>query len=400
MLTLPEIHRAADLLRKRIIRTPLVYSPTFSEMTGVKIFLKLETLQKAGSFKVRGAAYRILSDKTGIGEKGVIAASAGNHAQGVSVAAAMAGIPATIVMPLHASLSKLAATNSYGARVILHGENLTEAIGEAKRLAEESGAVFIHPFDDPGILAGTATIGLEILEDLPDCDVIVVPVGGGGLIAGIAAAAHLIRPGIRIIGIQAKACPSAFDALRAGEAVDVEPGPSIADGIMVSRVGSLTLPVIQSLVEEIVIVDEEEITDAMLLLLERKKVIAEGAGASPLAGLLSGRIRLNPGDRVVLVISGGNVDTPLLDRIIRIGLLRTGRLMHYAVTLDDSPGNLARFLSVVGGCGGNVMNIRHSRMDPDLPVKKVRVEVEIETRDKRHIGEIRNALVKAGFSEG
>lgn len=398
MLTLADIRTAQAVLKNYIIRTPLVYSPTFSDMTGAKIYLKLETMQKTGSFKIRGAMFRILTQVSELKEKGVVAASAGNHAQGVAVAAGMAGVLATIVMPSYASVSKLAATRHYGAEVIQSGRNLGESIKEAERRAQASGAVFIHPFDDPRIIAGNGTIGCEILEDLPDCDAIIVPVGGGGLISGIALAAKQIRPGIRIIGVQADACPSAREALAKGEPALVNPGPTTADGISVPRTGDLTFPFIRDLVDEIVLVTEEEITDALLLLLERKKVIAEGAGVTPLAALLSGRVRPAGGSRVALVISGGNIDTPLLERIIRAGLMRSGRLIQVIVQLDDVPGALAEIFSVISKTGGNISHIHHRRSSQAFPLHKVIVEIEIETRDQAHSKEIVSSLVNAGYT--
>ena len=305
MVTLADIQAASGLLEGKVIRTPLVHSPTISALTGAEIYLKLECMQKAGSFKVRGATYRILSKREEIGRGGVIAASAGNHAQGVAVAASLAGVPATIVMPTWVSLAKQEATTGYGARIILAGESLEESIEVAKRMAAEQDLTFIHPYDDPMIIAGQGTIGLEILSDLPDVQCVVVPVGGGGLIAGIATAMTALRPGIRVVGVQADACPSAQEAIRAGHPVTVEARPTIADGIRVKRTGEIAFPVIRDLVQDIVLVGEEDIVDAVLTLLERKKVLSEGAGAAPLAALLAGAVRVRPGEKVAAVISGG-----------------------------------------------------------------------------------------------
>jgi len=387
MITLSDIGRARDLITPHIIRTPLVYSPTFSSMSGYEVYLKLETMQKAGSFKVRGAMNRILSGRGGIGEKGVVTASAGNHAQGVAVAARMAGVPATVVMPVWASVSKQAAARSYGAEVILSDEDLEGSIRYAKDLAG-AGMTYIPGFDDPEVMAGQGTIGLEILEDLPDADLILVPVGGGGLIAGIAVAAKATVPEVRVRGVQAAACPSAVEAVKAGRPVLVPAGPTLADGIRVRQVGDLAFPVIRDLVEEILLVGEEEIAGAMLLLLERKRVIAEGAGAAPLAALLSGKVRIGAGSRVVLVVSGGNVDTPLLDRVIHQGLVRDGRVLLAEVVLEDVPGALARLLAVVAGAGGNLLQIHQVRGGRDITVREVRVSLEIEVRDGDHAREL------------
>jgi len=396
MITLSEVRRAGERIAPHIIRTPLVYSPTFSALCGYEVYLKLETMQKAGSFKVRGAVNRILSCRGEIGKKGVIAASAGNHAQGVAVAARLAGVPATVVMPAWASVSKQAAARSYGAEVILSGVTLEESIGHAQDLAK-AGMTYIPAFDDPGVIAGQGTVGLEILEDLPETDLILVPVGGGGLIAGIAVAAKGMDPRVRVGGVQAAACPSATEAVKAGRPVLVEAGATLADGIRVRRVGDLAFPVLRDLVDEIVTVGEEEIAEAMLQLLERKKVIAEGAGAAPLAALISGRVKAREGSRVVLVVSGGNVDTPLLDRVIHQGLVRNGRVLQAEVVLSDVPGALAGLLSVIATTGGNILQIHHVRGGRDLPVQAVRVALEVETRDGEHRKEVIGAVEKEGY---
>jgi len=396
MITLADVREARIRIAPHIIRTPLVSSPTISSLCGYEVYLKLETMQKAGSFKVRGAMNRILTCRDEVGEKGVVAASAGNHAQGVAVAARLAGVPATVVMPVWASVSKQAAARYYGAEVILSGASLEESIGHAQVLAG-TGMTYIPAFDDPGVIAGQGTIGLEILEDLPGTDLILVPVGGGGLVAGIAVAAKGIDPGVRVWGIQAAACPSATEAVRAGRPVLVEAAPTLADGIRVRRVGDLAFPVIRDLVEEIVLVEEEEIARGMLLLLERKRVIAEGAGAAPLAALLSGKVKAREGSRVVLVVSGGNVDTPLLDRVIHQGLVRNGRILLAEVILEDVPGALAGLLSVIAKSGGNILQIREARGGRDLPVLAVRVSLEIETRNREHGEEIVRGVEGAGY---
>ncbi|HVP24352.1 MAG TPA: threonine ammonia-lyase [Methanomicrobiales archaeon] len=396
MVTLSDIRRARQLIAPHVIRTPLVFSPTFSSLSGYGVYLKLETMQKAGSFKVRGAVNRILSRRDEIGEGGVVAASAGNHAQGVALAARLAGVPATVVMPAWASVSKQAAARSYGAEVILSGETLEESMQHAQDLAG-SGMTYIPAFDDPEVIAGQGTIGLEILEDLPEVDLILVPIGGGGLIAGIATAAKGVAPRVRVWGVQAAACPSAAEAMRAGMPVPVEAGPTLADGIRVRKVGDLTFPVIRDLVEEILLVDEEEIGEAMLLLLERKKVIAEGAGAAPLAALISGKVKAEEGSRVVLVVSGGNVETHLLERVIHRGLVGTGRILQVEIVLEDIPGSLARLLGVVAAAGGNILQIHHTRGGRDLPVHSVRIALEVETRDGEHGKEILRRVEEAGY---
>ncbi|HVP94624.1 MAG TPA: threonine ammonia-lyase [Methanoregulaceae archaeon] len=397
MISYEEILRAKKVISPYIIRTPLVYSPTFSEMTGANIYLKLETLQKAGSFKIRGAAYRILNHKHEIGPAGVIAASAGNHAQGVAVAASIAGVPATIVMPVHASITKQMAARSYGARIILKGENLQESIEAAELIAKENGAVFIHPYDDPDIIHGQGTIGLEIIEDLPSVDMVLVPVGGGGLISGIATALSARPNPVSIIGVQAEACPSAYMAFHEGAAIFSKPGKSVADGILVPQTGSLTFPVMKSLVSDIVLVNEKEIIRAMLLLLERKKIIAEGAGSTPLAAVLFKRIAVPRGADIVLVISGGNIDVPLFTRVIEYALTQEDRITHITAWIRDIPGSLAKLLSLIAEQDANIIHIEQRKEKSDFHLDTVIVEIDIETRGTDHAQQIRAIITKAGY---
>lgn len=396
MVSLADIREAEQRIAGHIIRTPLVYSPSVSSLTGARVYLKLETLQMAGSFKVRGASNKILANITTVRERGVVAASAGNHAQGVAVAAHAAGVRATIVMPLWATISKQEATRGYGADVVMYGSSLEESIGRAGELAQE-GRLFIHPYDDDDVIAGQGTIGLEILDDLPGTDMILVPVGGGGLIAGIAIAAKAMRPGIRIMGVQAAACPSASGAIGAGSPVRITARPTIADGIRVAESGARTFPILRELVDQVVLASEEEIADAMLLLLERKHVVAEGAGAAPLAVLLNGSIAIPPGSTVVLVISGGNVDSAQLFRIVRQAMARQGRILRFSVLLDDRPGALAELLAVIAKQGGNILHIDHTQGEGEVPVMMARVEIELETRGWDHAGALRGAIREAGY---
>ncbi len=397
MVTLAEIQAASLLLEGKVIRTPLVYSPTFSEMSGAEVYLKLETMQKAGSFKVRGAANRILSSAGELGTQGVIAASAGNHAQGVAVAASMAGVPATIIMPEWVSLAKQEATLAYGAKVILKGSSLEESIGEALAMAERGHMTFIHPYNDPLVIAGQGTIGLEILEDLPETDLVVVPVGGGGLISGIATAVKSLRTSARIVGVQAQACPSALSALGAGIPTTVDAQPTIADGIRVKRIGDLAFPVMKDLVDEVVLVDEQAIVNAILTLLERKKVLSEGAGAAPLAALLSHRVRIQEGEHVVLLISGGNVDTFLLERILKKGLYASGRMVQLRVPVEDEAQSISLLLETLARQGAVINQIGQERSAPDLPVHQMRVILELEVRGRPHLKGLIAALNAAGF---
>lgn len=397
MIALEDVRKAARLIEGRVIRTPLVRSPTFSRMAEAEVYLKLECLQMGGSFKVRGATYKVLSRFEEIGSAGVVAASAGNHAQGVALAAKAAGLPATIVMPVWASIGKQEATRGYGAEVILAGDNIAESITVAQKMAED-GRVFIHPYDDLEIIAGQATIGLEILEDLPDPDVVIVPIGGGGLIGGIASAIKTLRPETRVVGVQATACPSALKALREGKRVSVDAEKSIADGITVKQIGEANFPIIREKVDDVVLVEEGEISSAVLALLERKKVLAEGAGAVPLAALLSSKVEVAKDSKVVLVISGGNLDSPLLERVVRQGLLKNGRIMRFSACIEDAPGSLARLLDLVAKKGGNVLAIHHARGGKDLSLFRSRVDLEVETRGFDQIEEIKQALKLAGYA--
>jgi len=396
MVSLADIEAAKLRISPYIIHTPLVYSPTISEMIGANVYLKLETLQKAGSFKVRGATNKILSTIDSFLKHGVVTASAGNHGQGVALAAHSAGIPATIVMPGWSSLSKQEATRGYGAQVIIHGESLEESITKAQEIAHK-GALFIHPFDDDEVIAGQGTIALEILDDLPETDMIVVPVGGGGLIAGIATAAKAKKSGIVIIGGQAKECASAIESINQGFPSRIQEGKTIADGIRVAETGSHTLPIMEHNVDHIVLASEEEIADAMLLLLERKHIVAEGAAAVPLATFLNGSIFVKPGSNVVLVISGGNIESAQLFKVIRWALSRQGRIMHFSVMLDDHPGTLARLLFVIAQEQGNILHIHHSTGENDLPVLMARVEIELETRGQDHSITIKKRLADNGY---
>lgn len=396
MLSIEDIRKAAALLRGRVIRTPLVYSRTFSRMTGAEVYLKLENLQETGSFKIRGATYKILSEGDRIGKEGVVAASAGNHAQGVALAASRAGLRSTIVMPEWSSISKQEATRGYGGELLLDGQSIGDCLNKARELGA-TGKTFIHPYDDPGIIAGQGTVGLEIMEDLPDADVIMVPVGGGGLISGIAVAAREIRREVRVIGVQADACPSALEALKTGQRVAVESRRSVADGIAVKQIGEIAFEIIRDRVGEVVLVDEDRIAEAVLMLIERKKLFAEGAGAVAVAALLGGAVSFEPGQKAVLVISGGNMDSPLLDRVLRKGLLKNGRIMRFSICLDDFPGSLASLLSIIAGTGANVLQIYHNRGGADLSIYQSLVELEIETRNFDHITEISDVLKSAGY---
>ncbi|MGD9382727.1 MAG: threonine ammonia-lyase [Desulfobacterales bacterium] len=396
MISIEHIRQAAKMIEGKVIKTPLVYSPSLSKMFGGEIHLKLENLQKTGSFKIRGATYTILTQKDEIGHEGVVAASAGNHAQGVALAARQALIPATIVMPEWASITKQEATRGYGGEVVVEGQSLKECIKKAQQMAL-GGKTFIHPFDDPDIIVGQGTIALEILEDLEQTDMILVPIGGGGIISGIASAVKSIRPGAKVIGVQSAACPSAYISYRKGKITSVDAHHSIADGISVKQVGDLNFDIIRKCVDDVVLVEEDQIAAAILLLLERKKILAEGAGAVPLAALLNGSVTVPRGNRVVLLISGGNVDSSLLGRILSQGLLKNARIMRIRVRLTDAPGSLAQLLALIAGLKANILNIYHDRNARDLPLYVTRVDLEIETRGPEHVEKIAHTLNMAGY---
>jgi len=391
-----EIEAAQKRVQKVIPRTPMIYSDTFSKLTGKEVFLKLENLQKTGSFKIRGAYYKLSQLTPLIKKRGVVAASAGNHAQGVALASSILGIHSTIVMPEGVSLAKQMATQAYGGEIVLYGQNTDEALGYAKKMAR-GGKSLIHPFDDEQVIAGQGTIGLEILEEAPGVEVIIAPVGGGGLISGIAAIVKKKRPDVKMVGVQASHAPSAFYSLKRKRIVEVKVKPTLADGIALQRVGKITFPLIQEGVDEIVTVGENEIASAILLLMERKRVVAEGAGATPLAALLSRGFKTRS-KKVVLVISGGNIDFYLLDRIIEKGLAQTGRLVRMSILLRDVPGALAKLTSLVAGYQANILHIIHERAAKDIPIGFSKVVLVLETRGPDHIQEIQQGFRTKGYS--
>ena len=390
-----EIEFAQRKIQRAILQTPTIYSDTLSKLSGKEVFLKLENLQKTGSFKIRGAYYKLSQFTPSMRKRGVVAASAGNHAQGVALASSLLGIRSTIVMPETVSLAKQVATQAYGGEVLLFGQNTDEALHHAKRLTE-GGKFFIHPFDDEQVIAGQGTIGLEILEEVPGVEAIVAPIGGGGLISGIATIVKKKRPKVRIIGVQSIHAPSAFYSLKRKKIVEGKVRPTLADGIAIRRVGEITFPMIQKGVDEIITVNEDEIASAILLLMERKRIVAEGAGATPLAALMSGRIKTGL-KRIVLIISGGNIDVHLLDRIIEKGLAQTGRLVRFSIFLRDVPGALAKLTRLVAQHRANILHIIHERAARDIPIGFSKVILVLETRGSDHIREIRKGLEEKGY---
>ncbi|MBX5456857.1 MAG: threonine ammonia-lyase [Thermogemmatispora sp.] len=395
-VTIADIWEAYKLLKPLLHHTPLTPSRTLREMTGAEVYLKAENMQRSGSFKVRGASFKLsrLSEKDY--QRGVIAASAGNHAQGVAIAAAQHKIPCTIVMPETAPLAKVMATQGYGAEVVLHGFTYDDAYQRCLELREQTGATFIHAFDDPDIIAGQGTLGLEMLSDLPDADAILVPIGGGGLIAGIAIAARALRPNITIIGVQAAGAPSCRSSLDAGKPLELPAITTVADGIAVKRPGELTFSVIQRLVDDVVLVDDEAIISAVLFLMERCKMLVEGAGAAGVAALLSGTVRL-PGKKVLVPLTGGNIDINLVGRFIEHGLAAAGRYFVIHTRLEDRPGELMRFLGIIADMRINVIDVRHQRISSHLPIMQREETLTLETRDRAQCEQLLERLRAAGY---
>ena len=389
---------ARQVLAGDVHRTPLTYSSHFSRASGKDVYLKLENLQKTGSFKVRGAYFKIKSLMPQVKGRGVVAASSGNHAQGVAYAASRLGVKATIVMPETAPPYKVNATRSYGAEVILHGRVYDDAYLKAVEISRETGAFFVHPFDDPHVIAGQGTIGIEIAEDLPEVDTVLVPVGGGGLIAGIALAVKLrLRDrSVRVIGVEPETAPKLKLSLEAGEPVKITPKPSLADGVITKGVGRLTYSIISRYVDQVVTVGEDDIAKAMYLLLERAKLLAEGAGALPLAALLRYGESL-PGEKIVAVISGGNADLTTLYRVILRGLMVDGRIAKVTLILKDSPGILESTLRVVAKHRCNILDIRHDRFEPKIRPGYARVEILMETPSSETLKELIKDLSENGI---
>ncbi|MDO8427326.1 MAG: threonine ammonia-lyase [Deltaproteobacteria bacterium] len=379
-----------------ITHTPLIFSSSLSRIYGFDCYLKLENLQKTGSFKVRGAYNKISSLTDKERSKGVVAASLGNHAQGVAWASSLLGVRSIIVMPETTPIVKFVATKSYGAQVIFHGKFFDEAYDHAAALSKERGMAFIPPFDDDLVMAGQGTIGLEIIAALPDVDAVIVPIGGGGLISGISSAIKEAGSNAAIFGVEAEASKSCMESLKAGRPVDVERRATLADGIAVKRVGDRTFPIIKKYVEDVVSVGEESIAASILLLLERKKLIAEGAGAAPLAAIMEGKIpKIRKG---VLVLSGGNIDVTMLDRVIRAGMLKEGRIMRISTVVEDSPGFLARLAAEIADLKANILHIIHQREAMDLPVRMIGLEIILEVEGREHGEKVFRTLGEKGYS--
>lgn len=385
-----------DAARRRIQQDPEWVSPcpeskSLSRLCGCTVFVKLENLQTTGSFKDRGALNRLTTLTPAERQAGVIAASAGNHAQAVAYHAGLQGIPARIVMPMGTPLTKVTATRGYGGDVVLHGSNYDDALEHARALGKAEGRTFVHGFDDPFVIAGQGTIGLELLEQTPRMQTVVVPIGGGGLISGIAVALKETNPKIRVVGVQTQALPSMKQSLGKGAPETLPAAMTIADGIAIKRPGALPFALVQRYVDEIVTVDDEEIAAAILLLLEREKTLAEGAGAAALAALYYRKLAVE-GQRVVLIVSGGNIDMTTLDRIIERGLVQDGRLAQFSIRIQDSPGSLARLTALLGELRANILQINHSRAFRHVTLGETEVEVSLETRGREHVRELVRAL--------
>ena len=397
MVTPSDIQAALGRIRDQVYLSPCARSETLSRLTGTHAFLKLENLQMTGAYKERGALNKLLAMPAPDRARGLIAASAGNHAQAVAYHGGRLGVAVTIVMPETTPIMKVANTRAHGARIVLHGANYDEAHAEARRLEQAEGLTFVHPFDDPLVIAGQGTIGLEIMDQVPDVDAVLVPVGGGGLISGVAVALKARRPGVRVIGVEAEAIPCMQAALSAGKPVTLDPASTLADGIAVKRAGDLTFEHVRRHVDEIVTVSEEEIASAILYGLEREKTVAEGAGAVALAALMHRKARGLDGKRVVPVISGGNIDVNLIARIIERGLVKDGRLVRVSISLLDKPGQLAITSGIIAGCRANVIEVHHTRAFASK-FGGTTLQLTLETRGPEHVEEILTALRQQGYS--
>ena len=378
--TYDEIVKANSLRGDEIKKTPLIHSPTFSDLTNSKVYLKAEFTQKTGSFKIRGAYYKIKSLSEEEKKHGVIAASAGNHAQGVAFASSLEKIPCTIVMPKNASPAKVAATRGYGANVILEGINYDESYSKAKEIAKETGAIIIQAFDDPHIIAAQGVVGLEILEDLPDVDEIYLPIGGGGLAAGTVIAIKEKNPNVKVIGVQSKSFPSMYESVKQNTRTMSGGEKTIADGISVKIPGKLTFEIVKNLIDEIVLVDDNEITKAMFLLMERMKFVVEPAGAVGLAYLISKKP--SPGKKVVAVLAGGNVDMYLLGQIVDKGLAAMGRLLVISMALPDRPGIFKEIVDEIALTNANIVEVVHDRLSSKVNAGSVTVTLSLETQGR------------------
>ena len=394
MLTLDKIFNAQVVLKDIIRATKVV--PTNGITTECELFLKPENLQKTGSFKLRGSGYKIATLSDEEKKKGVIACSAGNHAQGVALAASKLGIPSLICLPDSAPISKVEATKGFGAQVCLVNGCYDDAYSKALQLKDEMGYTFVHPFDDENVIAGQGTIGLEIASDLDDIDAVIVPIGGGGLISGVAYALKSIRPSIKVYGVQAAGAPSMYNSIKSGHIECLESASTIADGIAVKQPGENTFELVSKYVDDIALVTEDEISGAILALIEKQKMIAEGAGAVSVAAAMFNKFPIK-GKKVVSLVSGGNIDVTSLSRVIKRGLMKSGRATSLLIELIDKPGQLKDVSRIIADCGGNVTSVHHERAGSTESVNGCYLRIAMETRNYDHVMEIKQALQKEGF---
>jgi threonine dehydratase len=397
MLRFEDVQAARDRVAETTRQTPLEYSHTFSAMTGAEIHLKLELFQRTGSFKLRGATNRIATLSAEQRENGVVTASAGNHAQGVALAATRTGVDSTIVMPEHAPISKVKATWSYGGEVVLYGEDYDEAAERAHEIEREEGRTYVHAFDDDYVMAGQGTIGLEIYDELPEVDTVVVPIGGGGLISGIATALKGQHSDIRVIGVQAEGASSVAESLRKGERLERDSVETIADGIATRTVGERTFEVIRERVDEVVTVSDSEIAVALTTLLERSKTLAEGAGAVALAAVVEQKFEYEDDEVIVPALCGGNIDLNTLTNVIVRGLVETGRYLRIRTVLKDRPGALEELVGVLSTQQVNIYAIEHDRTNRDVAMNDAEVELDLETRGPDHVDDLLAALREHGY---
>jgi threonine dehydratase len=396
-VTLEDIQTAAGRIRGAVVESPCPLSIPLSEATGSTVYCKLEYLQRTGSFKERGARNALLLLSAEQRQRGVIAASAGNHALGVAYHAQLLGVPATVVMPRFAPLTKVVNCRRFGASVVLEGNNIAEARARADVIAAEHGQTYINGFDDPAIIAGQGTIGLEVLKQVPDADAVIVPIGGGGLAAGVSLALKTLKPDIGVIGVEPERAASFSAALKAGKPITIEMRPTLADGLSVPKVGENAFQLARKLVDRTVLVREQDLARAVLRLMELEKAVVEGAGAAPLAACLAGQVPELAGKKIVLLLCGGNIDLNTLDRVIERGLASDGRLCHFTATISDRPGGLARFAGLIAEEGASIIDITHDRAFADEDISTVSVHCVLETRDANHVAALRRRLSDAGF---
>ena len=395
-VTIDDIRKAQDTIKDIVKRTDILESTKLSLLTNANIYYKCENLQKTGSFKVRGACNKIANLTEEEKSKGVIASSAGNHAQGVALGAKMNNIEATIVMPSTAPLAKVTATKSYGANVVLEGIVYDDAYAKAVEIQKETGATFLHPFNDKYVIAGQGTIGLEIFEQMNNkVDTILCPIGGGGIIAGIATAAKALNPNVKIVGVQTANIPSMYESMKSGKVTTAFKSTSIADGISVKTVGELTFNIAKDLLDEVVLVEEDEIAEAVLFLMENQKVVAEGSGAVTTAAILSGKYKPKENENVVLIISGGNIDVNTLNRIVVKGLINSGRRFSFVTEIKDKPGGLAELTRILSNLDANIIT---ANLSSTKAIGELSAQMTMETFDHEHIEKIKKAVSEAGFN--